>query len=140
MPKFEEGHKKLGGRKAGTPNKRTQEFLEVLVNNDFCPASAMVEVFERAKKRYEALTGKVDEHVKDGVSGVKITFGQDNAHHYLRIMADMAKELQSYNAPKLKSIEHKPRGPLDDMSDEDKLAALKAAVKFMEAEIKEKKS
>jgi hypothetical protein len=98
-----------GGRPRGARNKRTIEFMEVLEKRDFCPATALIECFLEAKKNYESCQDPLDEV----------------AHRYLRIAADIAKDLTSYAYPKLKSIEQKIETdpeqdrPLADLSDEE---------------------
>lgn len=40
------GHKKVGGRKKGTPNKKTKELLEVL--GSFNPAEKLMQLYEES--------------------------------------------------------------------------------------------
>lgn len=138
---FQPGHKLAKGRPVGSRNRRTEDFLAVLEANNFCPASAMIECYQEARKIfdnygviYDAIT---DARVlKNDIDGSFSAPAEDKAHIYLKIAADMAKELASYAHPKLKSIEKVRTDPLEDMTPEQKLEAMKSAVKMLEAQVK----
>jgi hypothetical protein len=98
--------RKTGGKVKGSVNKRTKEFLAVLEQHNFCPASAMIAIHKEAMKTYEnygviydAICDAKEE--KEGYSAPV----QDNAHTYLKIAGDMAKEISSYAYAKRKAIE-----------------------------------
>jgi hypothetical protein len=97
-----------GGRPKGARNKRTMEFMEVLEKHSFCPATSLIECYEEAIQNYRSNT-----------------HDPELAHRYLKIAADIAKDLTSYAYPKLKSIEQKIETdmeldrPLADLSDEE---------------------
>lgn len=76
-----------GGRPKGSPNKRSLQYLEVLEKHNFCPASAMIEIYEEARKEYEAHD---DPQIKS---------------YYLKISSDMAKEMATYAYPRRKAVE-----------------------------------
>ncbi len=128
MPKFEVGHKKLGGKKVGTLNSRSKEFMAVLEQRNFCPASAMMDIFKISMERFVQETQKED-------SG-QISPMESNAAKYLKIAAEEANNLASYAYPKMKAIERTPLSPLDGMTPEQKLEAAKTAVKMLELKIK----
>lgn len=118
---FEKGHLKLGGRKPGAKNKRNKEFLAVLETKKFCPASALIQCYEDARHQFE--------------TAIQSGFISDDNTRYLKIAADTAKELASYAYPKLKSIEQQRVNPLEGMSLQQKLEAMKNAVALLEMEI-----
>jgi len=74
---FKPGHKSLGGRKKGVPNKNKQELLERVKEKypGYCPIEAMCEI--------------------------ALNNGND-----VSIRLQASKEVASYIYPKLKSIEH----------------------------------
>jgi hypothetical protein len=43
------------GRKAGTPNKKTLEFQEILARNNFDPGQALVEIYQEQMKLFELM-------------------------------------------------------------------------------------
>lgn len=105
MPKFTHGNKASKGRPKGAVNKRSVEFMAVLAKHDFCPASAMIEVYTEAKKIYSSYA-----KIYDAITGAREIKGmlplEDKADKYLRIAGDMAKELASFAYPKKKAIEN----------------------------------
>jgi len=74
---FEPGHKSVGGRKKGVPNKNKQELLERVKEKypDYCPIEAMC----------------------------KIAIDKKNE---VTVRLQASKEVASYIYPKLKSVEH----------------------------------
>lgn len=125
------------GRPKGVRNKRTVEFMAVLENQGFCPASALIQCFEEAKRTYDnygTIYQAISEARENTGNPVPV---EDNAHKYLKIAADIAKDLAGYAYPKLKAIEHQKPNPLEGMSAEQKLEAMKQAVKVLEMEVKD---
>lgn len=106
VSKFKEGNKASKGRPKGSPNKRTLEFQAVLAKHDFCPASAMIEIFNEAKKIYAnyALIYDAICEAKANEAGYPVPT-EDKADKYLRIAGDMAREISSYAYAKRKAIE-----------------------------------
>lgn len=127
MP-FKEGHKLAKGRPKGAVNKRTAEFRAVLEANDFCPASALMDVYKTALTKFA-------EDLEQVESG-RMSPMESKAANYLRIAADMAKDLASYTYPKLKAIEQTKHDPTKDMTPAERLAAMKQAVAYMETQVK----
>lgn len=114
------GHPKTGGRKAGTPNKSTLDFRETLARNNFDPAQTLLDLLEKAK------------------------LGWDNGSReekpvYLKIAADLAKDIADRVYPRLKAIEVSKTSPLDDMTPEQKLEALKQAATIMERDVTDRR-
>lgn len=106
------------GRAPGTPNKRTQEFQEVLAKHNFNAAEAYVELYNNAREGWQ--------------------YGnREEKPIYLRIAADLLKEMASRVYPRLSSVELKQSNMLDGMTPEQKLEAMKQAVAFMEGQIKD---
>lgn len=97
---------RFGGRAKGTPNKRTLQFTEVLEKHNFCAASAMIEIYQEAKKIYAGYA-KIYEAIQRAKSieaGFDVPL-EDKADKYLRIAGDMACEISSYAYPKRKAVE-----------------------------------
>lgn len=128
---FKPGNK-LSGSRLGRPNKRSQEVKELLANTGFCPTLALVEVHKIAMARFVEELEKVEADHTYAIAS--------DAVAYLKIAGDMAKELAGYVNPKLKAIEHsKELSPLDGMADQQKLEAMKLALGYFEAQVKERK-
>lgn len=84
---FEKGHKLAKGRIKGSKNKRSLEFQEALDRHNFNPAEALFDLYTKAM--------------------VGVDHGNRNEKPlYLKIAADLAKEMASYVYPKLRSVEH----------------------------------
>lgn len=105
------------GRPRGALNKRSVEFRAILEKHDFCSASALLELFADAKKSMESAS-------------------EEARPQYLKIAADIAKELAAYSYPKLKAIEYTGHNPLDDMTPAQKLEAARSAVQMFELQVK----
>lgn len=117
------------GRPPGARNKRTVEFMRVLEDSGFCPATALVDVYKISMARF---TEEVEREDKGLVSPM-----ESNAAKYLKIAADQASDLASYAYPKLKSIERvKDANPLDGMADAQKLEMMRAALTLFESQVK----
>lgn len=92
MPKLQKGQRHPGaGRKAGTPNKKTKELMEVLVKHDFEPAEALIYIYKQAKQIFE--------YRKQRSNLAGALTAMDRMH-------DAASELAGYVYPKKKAIEH----------------------------------
>lgn len=105
MP-FQPGHKHSKGKPKGAKSHRTIEFEMVLAKHNFCPATAMIEIFEEAKKVYMSY-GVIYQAIceaKANELGYPAPV-EDKADKYLKIAADMAKEISSYAFPKRKAID-----------------------------------
>lgn len=115
--------------------------MAVLEAEDFDPAKALIECYREAKKTYDNY-GIIYEAISEARERQNDATGQfaapteDNAHKYLKIAADIAKDLASYAYPKLKQIEQKKADHLKDMTPEQKLEAMKHAVAALEAQVK----
>lgn len=110
---FPKGHKGFGQSRKGIPNRRTTDFLSVLEARGFCAATAMIDIYEEAKSTYEnyAIIHEAIKGARDQANHETGQFAaptEDKAHQYLKIAADMAKELASYSYPKRKAIETIP--------------------------------
>jgi hypothetical protein len=114
------------GRPLGSRNKRTVEFLELLEAKDFCPASALMDVYKIAMEKFISEVEKED-------SG-RISPMESNAAKYLKIAADNASDLATYAYPKLKSIEQKRVNATEGMTIEQKLEAARLMVQLLERE------
>lgn len=129
------------GRPPGSHNKRTIEFMRVLEAEGFDPAKALIECYREAKKTYDNYGLIYDaiadaRTLKNDSDGSFAAPAEDNAHKYLKIAADIAKDLASYAYPKLKAIEQQRVNPTQDMTLEQKLEAAKIMVRILEQEAK----
>lgn len=127
------------GRPKGAIGKRSQHFLEVLEKHNFCAATAMVECYREARKTYDNY-GLIYDAICDAREAKEgfVAPTEDNAHKYLKIAADLAKELGSYSYPKLKAVEQTHETPTEGMTPEQKLEAMKQAVLMLELQLKQK--
>ncbi len=116
------------GRPKGAISKRTRILEDKLKEFDCDPFDVLL-MF--AKGDWEALGYDSSVYVKEGDGG-STTIGYTIPPE-LRMSA--AKELCQYLYPKQKSVEHITRNVLEGMSPEQKLEAMKQAVKMMEGEI-----
>jgi len=127
-------------RTRGALGKRTADFLAVLEENNFCPATAMIECYEEARKIYQGYSVIYDaiQIAKSDDAGYDVPL-EDKAHIYLKIAADMAKELGAYAYPRRKAIDISPAQPIEEkaeqakellkLSDQQLLEAMKARLK-----------
>jgi hypothetical protein len=133
------------GRPLGARNKRTVEFMAVLEARGFCPATALIDCYVEAKKTYDnygtiydaICDARIAKNDKDGSFAAPAT---DEGHKYLKIAADIAKDLAGYAYPKLKAIEQTKSNSLEGMTTEQRLEAMRQAVKFLEAQVKQDES
>lgn len=137
MAKFQVGHKLAKGRPKGSINKRSQNFYDVLERENFCPASALIEIYREAKKTYDNYATIYDAIVEaKDAKGLDASPVEDKADKYLKIALDAAKDLASYSFPKLKAIEQQKNNPLEGMTPDQKLEAMRHAVSVLELEVK----
>lgn len=129
------------GKPKGAIHKRSKHFLEVLEKHNFCAATALIECYIEAKKTYDNY-GTIYDAISDARTDKNHESGQfaapteDNGHKYLKIAADIAKDLASYSYPKLKAMEQNKKSPLDDMTPEQQLEAMKHMVAMLEHKVK----
>ncbi len=87
------------GRKKGTPNKKTQEFMAMLENNNFDPGEEMVALFQKQMAIYEARMNQKNAKA----------IGRPNLAGALVALGDASTTLNNicqYAYPKKKAIEH----------------------------------
>jgi ketol-acid reductoisomerase len=132
---FKPGNKLSTGRAKGAVNKRTIEFRATLEREGFDPAMAMLEIYKEAKKTYDNYAVIYDQLIANKIKAGDPFPVEDKADKYLKIAADMVKDISSYCYPKLKSVEQTKQNPLDDMTAEQKLETMREAVKMMEREV-----
>ena len=116
-PKGKKKPTKTGGRKKGTPNKRTVELLEILEEEDFCPAQALIRIHRMALKQYEVFDQVIDQikAAMEGEDQATIIRSLElagrlgyNAPTYLSISEQAARDVMNYAFPRRKAIEFKP--------------------------------
>lgn len=98
-PKVEES-RKTGGRKKGTPNKKTQEVIERLkeLNCDPIEGMARIAMNDITCSVCEG-AGKIDEE------GCEPCYGSGKLLSTIELRGQMYKELAQYVAPKRKAVE-----------------------------------
>ncbi len=116
------------GRPKGSPNKRSLEVKQILAEAGHNPIERLMYLSRVAEARFEAET--------EAVNTGRFSPMECNAHAYLKMAIDANKELASFITPKLKAIEQITTNPTADMSPEQRLDAMKQAVKFLEAQVK----
>lgn len=89
--KFKAGQPKIGGRKAGTPNKKTVEFQELLASKDFSPGEELIYIYREQMKIFEA------RKLKGNMAGCLLA---------LEDAQMTANNICQYVYPKKKAIEH----------------------------------
>jgi hypothetical protein len=117
---------KSPGRPPGALCKRTKEFIEVLEQNNFCTASALLDVYKIAMTRFTEDIAKED--------AGRYSPMESNAHKYLGHALSALSEIASRSYPKLKSVEQRKANPTDGMTLEQKLEAAKVMVLLLERE------
>jgi hypothetical protein len=111
---------KTGGRKKGTPNKRTTEFLKILEEQDFCPTRALITSYRKAMKAYASVDKAMSlvadaKDTEERLQALGIVANLTaNAPTNLSIAQRAAAELLQYAQPKRKAIEFKPPGEGDE--------------------------
>lgn len=126
---FEIGNKLSRGRPPGSIGKRTKEFVEVLEARNFNVPTAMLDLYGISIKRFAEEIEKED-------SG-RVSPMESNAAKYLKMCADLLIAMSGYAYPKLKAIEQSKPDPLEGMSPEQKLEAMRHAVSVLELEVRE---
>jgi len=109
---------KTGGRKKGTPNKRTMEFLRILEEEGFCPTRALISTYRKALKEYrraDELANLIMEKEWMADPGKRTPRDlHSRAATFLGVAEKAASELMQYSQPKRKAIEFKPAGNDDE--------------------------
>lgn len=114
--KFKDGHPKLGGRVAGTPNKLTKQLQDTLVKHNFNAGETWLELLQDAREGFA--------NARD-----------DQKPQYLKIAADITSAIADRLYPRLKAIEHKTDRAIDTLSPQQRLEMLKAATQALENDI-----
>jgi hypothetical protein len=104
------------GRQVGTPNKRTVAFYERIKDLGFDAAEEMVKIHSEAIRSLDFCN-------------------REERLMYLGIALKAAAEIAQYCYPKQKAVEVKRENHLEGMSPQEKLEAMKAAVKLLENEM-----
>lgn len=113
--RFKPGHKLAKGRAKGSVNPLRKELQETMAEHGFSPAEAFMYLYDKAKNGIE--------------------FG--NRHElpvFLKIATDIVKELASYSYPRLAAVQVSQKNPLEGMTHDQKLEAMKQAVALLEAQ------
>jgi hypothetical protein len=129
---FQPGNKLSTGRPAGSKNKRTLE-LEALADKHECNPFEVLLLF--AKGDWEALGYDSSVIVKEKADGSGSTFMEYTISPELR--AKCAEKACEYLFPKRKSVEHVQNNMLEGMTPQEKLEAMKQAVRMLEGQLDE---
>lgn len=124
---FQPGNKLAKGRPKGAVNRRTKEVAELAEELGCNPVEVLINF---AKGDWEALgysKGTKSIYTEAGI------IEEDLISPSERIQA--AKEVAQYIYSKKKSVEHITRNALEGMSPQEKLEAMREAVKMMEGQI-----
>lgn len=103
------GRKKAGGRKAGTPNKRTLDLVAQLRKIGYDPVAELIEAGNLAKQEWLAHAERleaIDEALQNETFSPKLlTNLSDKPYEYLKIMQGTAAAVMPYLFPKRKAVE-----------------------------------
>jgi hypothetical protein len=122
---FGDGHKKLGGRKSGTPNKRTLSLIEVLEKHGYSPIADLIEWASYARNELERLAKApiIEDPTLDSEQKFKLMVAHANAAaskpEWVRIGVQCATGILPYVYPKRKPAEGDAE---DDPSEINQLA------------------
>jgi hypothetical protein len=104
---FNQGHGKSGGRKPGTPNKRTLTLIEVLEQHGYSPIADLIEYSQLAKTEYDKLDKPpaIDDSM-DGGDKLKLLMAHAGAAarkpEWIKIGVQCATGILPYVYPKRK--------------------------------------
>ena len=115
---FEKGNKLGPGRPPGSQSEITKIFHQRLLARNFSSADALVDVYEMGLMVF-----------REG--------HHDHKTQGLAIAAQMAKEIASYQIPKLKSVEVIGSNEYASMTTAQKLEYLKKAIPLLEKKVQE---
>lgn len=121
------------GKPKGAISQRARDFRTVLERNDFIPAEALLEIYHDARFTYKSYVTIFEAIVraaenKQGFSAPTA----DNTPVYMRMALDAAIQMCKFSYPSLKAIELTDTNSLDGLTNEQKIEALKGALKFLE--------
>ncbi len=107
--------KKTGGRKAGAPNKKSQEVIDKLEALDCDPIEGMARIALQAEKdasdSFKSIIDGMNEVITEGDDDIEGVLNSIFSKHvkerreHLMLAGGMYKELAQYIAPKRKAIE-----------------------------------
>ena len=107
--------KKTGGRKAGAPNKKSQEVIDKLEGLGCDPIEGMARIALQAEKdatdSFKSMIDGVSESIAEGSEDIESLLDSIFSKHvkerreHLMLAGGMYKELAQYVAPKRKAIE-----------------------------------
>lgn len=129
---FKPGNKLSKGRPKGSLQRRSYQFYEAIQDLGFDPPTELVKIYKEAKKTYDNYAAIYENISKASEASGNPFPVEDKADKYLKIALDAVKEIASYAYPKLKAIERPNMGALEGMTNEQKLEALRQAVKLLE--------
>ena len=108
---FEQGHRKSGGRKPSTPNKRTLKLIEILEEHGYNPVAELIEWADVAKEEYGRFNDIIERFeqaqqdvVDNGLDSSKMP-DISEAHTWARIGVQSALGLLPYVYPKRKPLD-----------------------------------
>jgi hypothetical protein len=107
------GSPKTGGRKKATPNKKTQDLIDILESKGYSPAAELIRIAAIAEKEYDR-SAEIFDAIQDARIAKKlIPLSESTAPTYLKIMQSSASDMMNYVYPKRKAVELTGEGGKD---------------------------
>ena len=104
------------GRPVGVVDKRISDFRAYMAKNNFNLGETYLELLQIARESHE--------------------YGnREEKPVYLKIAVDIVNNIADRLQPRLKAIEHRKESPLEGMTPEQKLEAMRSAVALLEREV-----
>ena len=94
-----------GGRKKGTPNKRTLALMEILNDAGYSPVAELIRIAAIAEKEYDR-AGEIYDAIQDArIEKGRVPLTESIAPTYLSIMQKSAADIMPYLYPRRKAVE-----------------------------------
>lgn len=94
-----------GGRKKGTPNKRTKELVEILEAKGYSPVAELIRIASIAEKEYERVE-EIFDAIQDKRASYEMTpLAEPNTCGFLKVMQSSASDIMQYTYPKRKALD-----------------------------------
>lgn len=116
------------GSRLGKPNRNTALVELICQERKFSSIDAMITTAEIALEKFV-------EHADKEATG-RYSPMESKASEYLKLYATIAMHISKFRYPMLKAIEHTRPDPLEGMTPEQRLEAMKQAVLMLEAQVK----
>lgn len=111
-------------RPKGSPNRSSMRVDMTCQIRGFLPIDALIDAAELSMKKFVA---EIDRETANKISPL-----ESKAVEYLKLYVNIASKVASFIHPQKKAIDHTYASPLEGMSTQQKLDAMKEAVKLLE--------